>query len=119
MRYAMICNNGVIEILNNQETIPEWPPTPEGYPVIAVECDETVELGMVYNPETGEFSEYVPEPVKPIIPEPTQLDNIEESQLVIMEAIAEQYEESEARYIDQLEVQATIYETILELGGNM
>ncbi len=119
MMYAMLCQNRVIEILTGCEEAPAWPPTPEGYPITAVECDETIQRGMIYNPETGEFSEYIPEPVEPAIPEPTQLDNIEESQLIIMEALAEQYELNEERHIDDLEIKAEIYEAILELGGNM
>lgn len=57
------------------------------------------------------------EPEEPITPEPTQLDNIENTQLTIMTALAEQYEESLERELTNMEVQATIYEAILELGG--
>lgn len=113
MRYAMILKNRVIDVLENCESKPNWPPDKEGNPVIAVVCDEKVTRGFIYDPLTGAVKDPNAKP------EPTQIDAIEASQLVIMEAIAEQYEENEARYIDQLEVQATIYETILELGGNM
>lgn len=117
MMYAMICDNRVIEVLSNQEIEPKWPPDQFGNPVTAVSCDDTVTKGMVYDPKTGEFSEYVePEPIEV---EPTQLDAIEESQLVIMEALAEQYELNEERYIDDLEIKAEIYEAILEMGGNV
>ena len=39
----------------------------------------------------GKWEEYIPEE---IVPEPTQLDIIEENQLIIMEALASQYESS-------------------------
>lgn len=112
MRYAMILKNRVIDILENCESKPNWPPDREGNPVVAIECDETVARGFTYDPATGAIVDPNAEP------EPTQLDSIEESQLVIMEAIAEQYELNEERRIDDLEVQAEIYEAILELGGN-
>lgn len=74
----MILQNRVIGVLPNQETEPWWPPDPAGNPVTAVPCDDTVTIGMVYDPETGEFSEYIPpEPEPEPIPEPTQLDRIE------------------------------------------
>ncbi len=78
MNYAMILQNMVIGVLENQETEPYWPPDPDGNPVIAIPCDDTVTLGMIYDPETGTFSEYIPpEPEPEPIPEPTQLDRIE------------------------------------------
>lgn len=75
--YAMIVNDRVIDVLLNQEKEPHWPPTPEGTPVITVECDEFVERGMVYNAETGEFSEYVPGPVVEEEYEPTFEERVE------------------------------------------
>lgn len=71
MRYAMILLNDVIGIIE-AENPPSWPPDPQGNPVTAVECNDNVTLGMVYNPETGEFTDYVP----PVYV-PTQLDRIE------------------------------------------
>lgn len=115
IKYAMICNSMVIGIVDEKV---EWPPDAAGNPVIAISCDESVALGMVYDPETNTFSEYVPpEPEIPEEPAPTQLDNIEATQLTIMTAMAEQYEESLERELTNMEVQATIYEAILELGG--
>lgn len=77
--YAMVTQNRVISVLLNQETEPEWGPTPDGSPVLAIPCDDTVTLGMIYNPETGTFSEYTPpEPEPTQDPEPSQLDRIEE-----------------------------------------
>ena len=67
--YAMISNNRVIGVLLNRETEPEWGPTPDGSPVLAIPCDDTVTLGMIYDPETNTFTEYTlpgPEPT----PEP-------------------------------------------------
>ena len=76
--YAMTLQNRVIGILPNQETEPHWPPDPAGNPVTAIPCDDTVTLGMIYDPETGTFSEYIPpEPEPQPEPTPTQLDRIE------------------------------------------
>ena len=43
----------------------------------AIPCDDTVTLGMIYDPETGTFSEYIPPEPMPE-PKPSQLDRIEE-----------------------------------------
>lgn len=75
--YAMILQNRVIGVLLNQETEPEWGPTPDGSPVTAIPCDDTVTLGMIYDSETGTFSEYTPPEPMPE-PKPSQLDRIEE-----------------------------------------
>ena len=71
MKYAMILLNRVIGIIES-ETIPVWPPDPQGNPVTAVECGEDIELGMIYDTESGTFSEYIPPAYIP-----TQLDRIE------------------------------------------
>lgn len=77
--YAMILQNRVIDVLKDQETEPYYPPDPSGNPVTAIPCDDTVTLGMIYDPETGAFSEYTPPEPEPMPePEPTQLDRIEE-----------------------------------------
>lgn len=77
--YAMILQNRVIDVLKNQETEPYYPPDPSGNPVTAIPCDETVTLGMIYDSETGTFSEYTPPEPEPMPePQPTQLDRIEE-----------------------------------------
>ena len=57
-----------------------------------------------------------------IFPEPesqplTQLDEISNTQLTIMEAMADQYEQNLQNQLTNMEVQATIYETLLEQGG--
>lgn len=70
-KYAMILLNRVIGVLE-AEAIPAWPPDPQGNPVTAVECDEDIELGMIYDTESGTFSEYIPPAYIP-----TQLDRIE------------------------------------------
>lgn len=74
--YAMILQNRVIDVLKNQEVEPYYPPDPSGNPVTAIPCDETVTLGMIYDPETGTFSEYTPPMPEP---KPSQLDRIEEA----------------------------------------
>ena len=77
--YAMILQNRVIDVLKNQETEPYYPPDPSGNPVTAIPCDDTVTLGMIYDFETGTFSEYTPPEPEPMPePQPTQLDRIEE-----------------------------------------
>ena len=48
---------------------------------------------------------------------PTQLDRIEEAQLMMMEAIADQYEQGLEQDLINMEVQATIYETVMTLVG--
>lgn len=76
MTYAMILQNRVIDILQNRETEPHYPPDPSGNPVIAVPCDDTVTLGMMYDAETGTFYGYTPP--EPEEPEPTPLTEQEE-----------------------------------------
>lgn len=75
MTYAMILQNRVIGVLSKQDTEPYWPPDPTGNPIKAVLCGDDVVLGWVYEPDTGEFHEYIPE--AKLDPEPTQLDRIE------------------------------------------
>lgn len=77
--YAMILQNRVIDVLKDQETEPYYPPDPSGNPVTAIPCDDTVTLGMIYDSETGTFSEYTPPGPEPTPePKPSQLDRIEE-----------------------------------------
>ena len=77
--YAMILQNRVIDVLKDRETEPYYPPDPSGNPVTAIPCDDTVTIGMIYDSETGTFSEYTPPEPEPIPePQPTQLDRIEE-----------------------------------------
>ncbi len=78
--YAMISKNRVIGVLLNQETEPEWGPTTDGSPVLAIPCDDTVTLGMIYDPETGAFSEYTPPE-----PEPTPEPQLTETEQAILE----------------------------------
>lgn len=81
MRYAMVLYSEVIDILENQNEKPYWPPNSVDEPVYAIECDENVKIGMRYDSETGAFTDnYVP-PEK----EPTQLDNIERMTAEILE----------------------------------
>lgn len=74
MMYAMILQNRIIGVLENQKTEPSWPPDAFGNPVTAIPCDDTVTLGMIYDAETNTFSEYVAEPA----PEP-QLTETEQA----------------------------------------
>lgn len=68
-----------------------------------------------WNYTTSEWDEYTPP--EPETPQPTQLDKIQTAQLTIMAAMADQYEESLEKDLRNMDVQATIYEAILELGG--
>lgn len=52
----MILNNLVIDIVEN-DTPPVYPPDPEGNIITAVECDDSIKLGMGYYIDTG-FGEY-------------------------------------------------------------
>lgn len=119
MTYAMVLENRVIDVLKNREAKPYYPPDLLGNPVIAIPCDETVTVGMIYDTETGTFSEYAPPPTPVSETEPSQLSRIEGQQLIIMEAVATQYEESLENRINDMEVQATIYETLLEIQGGL
>ena len=67
-------------------------------------------LGRKYN--NGVWEE-VPQPEPKS--EPT-ISDLAENQLTIMDAIAEQYEQNLDNRLNDMEVQATIYETILALG---
>ena len=67
--YAMILQNRVLDVLKNQETEPHWPTDPSGNPVTAIPCNDTVTIDLIYDPETGAFSEYTPPAPEPI-PEP-------------------------------------------------
>ena len=64
----------------NQETEPEWGATPDGSPVLAIPCDDTVTLGMIYDPETEAFSEYIPPE-----PEPTPEPQLTETEQAILD----------------------------------
>ena len=78
--YAMLLRNRVIGVLLNQEAEPEWGAAPDGSPVLAIPCDDTVTLGMIYDPETGTFSEYTPPE-----PEPTPEPQLTETEQAILD----------------------------------
>ncbi|AMJ40392.1 hypothetical protein [Anaerotignum propionicum] len=110
MTYAMIMSESVIDVLTS-EAAPQWPPSPEGFKVTAVECDSSVYIGMLYI--NGEFHEQdIPQP-KPVQPyRPTTVE------LAIMETQATIYEELNASRLASAEATAEIYEAILLMGGN-
>lgn len=112
MKYAMVLKNRVIDI-KESETIPKYPPDAYGNEVTSVECSDDVTVGMIYDAETGSFSEY--EPPEPEPPQPTQLDNIEQTQLMIMEAMADQYEQRLETDLMMMDAQATTFEAVLAL----
>lgn len=72
MRYAMIVNSRVVDIVVS-ETLPNYPKTPDGKQVIAVKCGEEVKIGMYYNAVDNTFSIEFPEP------EPTMNEKIYEA----------------------------------------
>lgn len=90
--YAMVLLGNVIDVLMNQEHEPYYPPDPEGNPVIAVPCDNTVTAGMLYDEITGTFTEDnrgVPDPEAPEEPK-SQLDRIEEKLDMLAEGTVDQ-----------------------------
>ena len=83
-----VLSNRVINITNRYMN---YAITPDGESIIQIETQKSVELGMVYDPETGEFSEYVPPEPEPLpeqeyIPSNTE---IYENQMIIMSALAD------------------------------
>ena len=85
---------------------------PEDYALRADQIDVTdnpLVMGMYYR--DGAWVAEQPEP------ESTQLDNIEQVQLTMMEAMADQYEESQERELTNMDVLATMYEEILSIKG--
>lgn len=113
MKYAMVLKNRVIDIKESIEK-PEYPPDVYGNEVTAIECSDDVTVGMIYDTETGTFEEY--EPPEPEPPQPTQLDNIETTQLLIMEAMADQYEQRLETDLMMMDAQATTFEAVLSLS---
>lgn len=107
-KYAMVLFDRVIDIVESKHE-PSYPPDQEGNNIIAIECDDTVQIGDIY--VDGKI-------IGTALVEPTQVDRIEENQLILMEAMATQYEESLENRLNDQEVQAIIYETLLEMGGN-
>lgn len=71
--------------------------------------------GKIYDVKDGYFEiEVIPK-----TPEISPFSVIEENQLALMEAVATQYEENLENRINDMEVQATIYETLLEIQGGL
>ena len=66
--------------------------------------------------ENGKWVEYIPEPEPEPEYQPTNAE-IAQTQLTMMEAMADQYEQNLQNQLTNMEVQATIYETLLEQGG--
>lgn len=114
MIYAMILKNVVIDI-KEAETEQYYPPDIDGNPVFSVETTEETEVGMYYHEDVGIFDWEFPEPET----EETQLDNIEETQLMIMEAMADQYEQHLETDLMMMDAQATTFEAVLALTEGM
>lgn len=81
--------------------------------IIAVK-DSSV-LGKIWDGEKFVEDPDVTAPVELIDPTQEQLSRIEEQQLVIMEALADQYEEQQEANLINMEVQATIYEELMAM----
>lgn len=113
--FAMICNHRVIEIIHDVKEAPQWPPDPSGNIVTSVKCSEEATRNWVYDSETGSVREpVIPEP-EPEPSQPTQLDSIEQTQLLIMEAMADQYEQRLETDLMMMDAQATTFEAVLAL----
>lgn len=127
-RYIQIDESGFVSSTCNAPVIidgEEITIDTEGMTIPEMPTDATYDL--YYNETDGLHWVKVAELEKT---EPTQLDRIEdalansdmnaqESRLVIMEAMAAQYEESLERDLENKEVQATIYEELLAINGKL
>jgi hypothetical protein len=80
MRIAQILH-GKAHYIFEADSIPEWPPDPEGNPIILKEITDQPEVqeGWDYDEATGKFTPPVIPEQEPEQPEPkeTQLDRIE------------------------------------------
>lgn len=90
MKYAMICNGKVIDVVQSKKT-PYFPPTPEGYEIISVQIDEELKVSSGMSYIDGEFiGDYIEENPSDKL---TQLDIIEQ-------AVKEKNEEIRQHAID-------------------
>lgn len=115
--YAMILRDRIIAV-ENSEKEPVYPPDQHGNPVFAFECDPSITINDFFCPETKTFRHtesmtYVPTPAERI---EEAVDAENKNSLIIMEAIADQYEQNLNNRLNDMEVQATIYEAVLALG---
>lgn len=81
--------------------------------LIAIDSFDESYMGKLWDGETWQEL-YSDEPIATYAPTKT---DIMELALTQMEAIAEMYEQSEINRLNDMEVQAMIYETLLELQG--
>jgi len=109
-KYAMILAGRVIGTVESDE-VPYWPPDPDGNPIIAIECDETVEAGMYYRNEIF-TDELPPDPLQPV-ETPTEIE------IALMKTQAAIYEKLQENRLSQMKANADIYEAILSNGGNV
>lgn len=103
----MVLLNLVIDLVKS-DTIPAYPPDPEGNQVFAIECQDGVEIGMVYANGQFKFPMDIPEVYKPT-----------EGELLLMKSQAAMYEELQKSKLSQMKANADIYEAILSKGGNV
>lgn len=76
MLYAIIINKlNIVADIVETKTEPFYPPTSSGLTFCAVPCDENVKINMLYDKNTGEFSEPKPKPEPE--PEPTSYTETE------------------------------------------
>lgn len=76
MLYAIIINKlNIVADIVETKTEPFYPPTSSGLTFYAVPCDENIKINMLYNKNTGEFSEPKPKPEPE--PEPTSYTETE------------------------------------------
>ena len=90
------------------------------YVIETYKSDKTGRKSTVKFPQENEDDYAERELEQPIGGEPTQaIKDVQEGQLVIMEAMAAQYEEALERDLINMEVQATIYEELLAINGKL
>lgn len=105
MKYVRLNNNVVAEIIPAIDPIFPDVPIEQRYPVefvkklVAIDDSVEVRVGMIYDKETGAFSE--PEPVTPSEPEPADLDAVKKQRIADSKArLAEWLENHPMQYTD-------------------
>jgi hypothetical protein len=62
-----------------QDVVPEYPPTPEGDPIVVIDISNRLEVqvGWDYNSSTGTFTEPIPPPPQPYTPPPITFQQVQ------------------------------------------
>lgn len=108
MKYVGILNNTVIQIIESENEV-VFGATPDGRKVLTKQCNQSdVAVGMIYNAETDTYSLLDEAFISP----KSNGEKIQDNQLSIMEAMADQYEQQQEVNLNVYDVLATIYETV-------